>query len=65
MNPSERIAAINQYIRINAPTDAEICELLDIVTDELRSSEARQNRKNSKIKQAAKDISKYLAIQAG
>ena len=65
MNPSERIAKLNNYIRINAPTDAEICELLDNVTDELRSSEDRQNRKNSKIKRAFKDISKYLAIQAG
>ena len=64
MNPSERIATINQYIRINPTTDAEICELLDIVTDEFKASEQRQNKELKRIKKNLKNIAKYLQTQA-
>ena len=64
MNPSERIATLNQYIRINAPTDAEICELLDIVTDEFKADEIRQNKQLERMRRNFKNIAKYIQNQA-
>jgi len=65
MNPSQRISSIIDYVRSNGADSEEICGLLDIVVDEFKAVEQRDEKTRIRIKKNLKNISKYLATQAG
>jgi len=63
MNPSQRILSLSTYIRANGATSEEICELLDVISDEFKASEQRQDKDLAKTKKNLNNIAKYLQTQ--